>query len=146
MFGYLIVLFTVLPALELVVLIDVGGRIGSLNTILLIIFTGVTGAALARYQGFLVLQKIQANVNKGLLPNDELMDGLMILIGGITLLTPGFITDTIGLLLLIPLTRQGVKIFIRKYFESMIKTGTHNSFTIHKGNEASSKQYDDIDI
>ena len=93
MFGYLILLFTILPALELALLIKVGTHIGVGSTLLIIIFTGTLGATLARRQGFLVLQKIHNDLNHGIIPNSQLMDGLMILTGGILLLTPGFITD-----------------------------------------------------
>ncbi|MFP4472757.1 MAG: FxsA family protein [Candidatus Omnitrophota bacterium] len=119
MFGYLVILFTVLPAVELALLIHVGTYIGAANTILLIIATGVAGAYLARLQGFLVVQRIQSSLNKGALPTDDMLDGLMIFAGGIVLLTPGFITDALGFLLLIPLTR------------SLIKHWVHHRLQIH---------------
>lgn len=145
MFAYLLILFIVIPALELALLIEVGGNIGAWNTISLIIFTGVLGAALARYQGFMVLQKIQASVNKGLMPNEELMDGLMILVGGIVLLTPGFITDVLGFFLLVPLTRTLIKKGVRHYFDRMMRQGQHIHMTSFR-NGRSSQGYDDIDI
>ena len=120
MFGYLVLLFTVLPAIELVLLIEIGSNIGAGNTLFIIIFTGVLGAYLARLQGFLVLRKIQDSLNQGIMPSAELMDGLMILVGGIVLLTPGFITDAFGFLLLIPLTRTVIKKLFAKKFEDMI--------------------------
>ncbi len=147
MFFYLLILFTVLPALELYVLIEVGGVIGAGNTILIIILTGVIGAYLARLQGFLTLQKIQNNVNQGQLPSEELMDGLMILVGGIVLLTPGFITDALGFLLLIPLSRNLIKLWVRKTFENMMKEGgTIHIYRSRPGGGPSTKRYDDIDI
>lgn len=139
---YLILLFTVLPALELYVLIKVGGVIGAGNTILIIILTGVLGAYLARFQGIITLQRIQQSLNKGQLPNDALMDGLMILVGGIVLLTPGFITDITGFLLLIPPTRSLIKIFALKTFEKMMKEGK----TIHIYRSGFQNRYDDIDV
>ena len=147
MFGYLVLLFTLLPAIELYVLIEVGSVIGASNTILIILLTGVVGAYLARLQGFLTLQKIQNSVNQGQLPNNELMDGLMILVGGIVLLTPGFITDIIGFLLLIPLSRNLIKIWAQKTFEKMMKEG--NTIHIYRSGPSSGpsqKRYDDIDI
>ncbi len=123
MFPYLLILFTVVPALELVLLIEVGRHIGSINTLLVIVLTGILGASLARYQGFLVLNKIQTNLGKGHLPSEELMDGLMILVGGIVLLTPGFATDALGFMLLIPLTRTAIKKLVRKRMEDMIRKG-----------------------
>lgn len=132
MFFYLILLFTVIPALELALLIKVGQIIGVANTLFFIIFTGVLGAYLARHQGFQVLQKIQDNMNQGIMPTEEMFDGLMIFCGGIVLLTPGFITDALGFILLIPLTRQIIKYFLQKKIKSMMSTGqitTRSSFS-----------------
>ena len=120
MFGYLIILFTVLPAIELAVLINVGSHIGAGNTILLIILTGVAGAYLARLQGFIVFEKIQTQLSSGKMPSEEMIDGLMIFCGGVLLLTPGFITDALGFLLLIPITRNLIKKVIRKKFNKTI--------------------------
>ncbi|MCA9399021.1 MAG: membrane protein FxsA [Candidatus Omnitrophica bacterium] len=148
MFFALVILFTVLPALELALLIKIGGHIGVINTIFIIISTGVLGAYLARLQGFLTLNKIQASLNEGKMPSSELMDGLMILVGGIVLLTPGFITDTIGFLLLIPWTRALVKIWLQQRFENMIKNGQAVTFTSFRSqrNEFEKKDDDIIDI
>ena len=143
MFGYLILLFTLLPALELAILIKVGAHIGAGNTIMIIILTGVLGAYLAKFQGFLVFNKIQNSLNQGNMPNSELMDGLMILIGGIVLLTPGFVTDALGLLLLIPVTRSLIKLWVKKNFESMIRNGQIIKVTPLGHNH---KEYNDIDI
>jgi len=143
MFGYLILLFTVLPALELWLLIEIGSHIGSGNTILIIILTGVLGASMARVQGFIVLQKIQQELNNGIMPSSELMDGLMILVGGVVLLTPGFITDTLGFLLLIPWTRTFVKYWCSRKFEDMIRRGQIVTTTpFSRGAD----HYDDIDV
>jgi len=143
MLPYLILLFTILPALELALLIKLGGHIGVGNTLFIIIFTGVLGAYLARLQGFLVLQKIQNELNHGTMPNAQLLDGLMILVGGIVLLTPGFITDTLGFILLIPWTRSLIKRWFRKKFENMISKGQAVHFTLPSQPH---DRYDDIDI
>ncbi len=143
MFAYLVLLFTILPAIELVLLIKIGSNIGAGNTLFIIIFTGVLGAYLARLQGFLVLTKIQNNLNQGLMPSAELLDGLMILVGGIVLLTPGFITDTIGFLLLIPATRWIIKKWFAKKFEGVIAKGEAVTLTpFGRPND----HYNDIDI
>src|SRR3989338_8354739 len=123
MFGYLILLFTILPALELALLIKVGTHIGVGNTLFIIIFTGILGAYLARLQGFIVLRKIQNDLNRGIMPNSQLMDGLMILVGGILLLTPGFITDAFGFLLLIPWTRWLITKWFSQKFKDMLARG-----------------------
>src|SRR3989338_11524087 len=123
MFWYFFLLFTILPALELAVLIKVGTHIGVLNTLLLLFLTGIAGAALARMEGFYVLNQIQENLNRGIMPSSELLDGVMILAGGILLLTPGLITDTFGFLLLIPWTRTLIKFWLKKKFEAMMRNG-----------------------
>ncbi len=149
MFFYLLLLFTIVPAVELTILIKVGGHIGVGNTLLLIVATGVAGAYLARMQGFLVLNKIQQDMNKGLLPNEELLDGLMILVGGIVLLTPGFVTDAIGFVLLIPLTRALIKRLLKSHFEKMIKNGQSLNVDFNQNKRDNTNQssgYDDIDI
>ena len=144
--GYLILLFTILPALELVILIKVGSNIGALNTIAMVIVIGVIGAALARYEGFRVLMKVQDSIAKGIMPSAELLDGFMILAGGIALLTPGFITDVLGLFLLFPATRAGIKWLLRRKFESMIKQGQVVQFGSFGAKSRRLDSYDDIDI
>ena len=143
MFGYLILLFTLLPALELAIIIKAGTHIGVFNTLFIIVFTGVIGAYLARLQGFIILNKIQSSLNQGNMPSSELLDGLMILAGGIVLLTPGFITDAIGFFLLIPATRAFIKSWVKKFFEEMIRKGNVSNVTQfgHSNNH-----YDDIDV
>ena len=92
---------------------------GRTLTILIVVLTGVVGASLARYQGFLIINKIRSDVSSGRVPARELIDGLLVLIGGIVLLTPGFLTDIFGFVLLIPITRNVIKGFVRNQFERM---------------------------
>lgn len=119
MFTYLILLLTIVPALELALLIKVGSHIGAVNTIILILLTGAAGAYLARLQGFLVLSRIQQSLRQGELPTDEMINGILILVGGILLLTPGFITDVFGFLCLIPFTRGLIKVWVKRQFRVM---------------------------
>ncbi|MDH5203529.1 MAG: membrane protein FxsA [Nitrospirota bacterium] len=105
MFSKLFILFTIIPIAELYLLIKIGGMIGAFNTVLIILFTAVIGAYLAKTQGFVVVRKINQALNEGRIPAQELLDGLFVLLGGFTLLTPGFLTDFIGLSMLFPLTR-----------------------------------------
>ena len=144
--GYLILLFTILPALELALLIKVGSHIGALNTIFIVIGIGVVGAALARHEGFRVLMKVQDSLQRGIMPNAEILDGFMVLAGGIALLTPGFITDVLGLFLLFPVTRAGVKWVLRRKFQSMIARGQVVQFGSFGATSRRSNGYDDIDI
>jgi len=120
MLVYLILLFTLVPAIELALLIKIGQHIGVINTLTVIILTGVLGAYLARLQGFLVLARIQKNINNGVLPTEEMLDGLMILCGGLVLLTPGFITDIFGFLILIPYTRTLIMKLVKNKIQSMV--------------------------
>lgn len=96
LFTKLLMLFIIVPVVELYILIEVGKKIGSLNIIGIIILTGILGAHLVKSQGFIILRKIQNDLNEGILPGDSLIQGAIILAGGILLLTPGFITDIIG--------------------------------------------------
>jgi UPF0716 protein FxsA len=101
-------LFLIVPVLEITVFIMVGSRIGVLPTILLVLATAVAGATLLRVQGFGVLARIRMQMEAGGLPGRELGNGAMILAAGLLLLTPGFITDTIGLLLFVPAVRDRI--------------------------------------
>lgn len=105
--------FTLIPVLEIYLLIEVGGHIGSLRTVLLVIGTGIAGAYLARVQGIQTLNRVRASLDQGRMPKEELLDALLIFSAGIVLLTPGFVTDACGLLLLIPETRRVFKHFLK---------------------------------
>lgn len=117
----LFLLFIVLPAVELALLIQVGARIGTLNTLALIALTGVIGASLARYQGLQVIRQVQADMNEGRMPAGALVDGVIILIAGALLVTPGVLTDAFGFLCLVPLFRGLVKRELRRRFERAVQ-------------------------
>ena len=116
MLGYLIILFTVVPAVELYLLVALGSRIGALVTIGIVIFTGILGAAMARQQGLQTLVSARKTLQIGRMPTDAMIDGLLILFSAAVLLTPGFITDTLGFLLLIPPARAAVRETLKKRF------------------------------
>jgi len=123
MFFKFFILFTVIPIAELYLLIKIGELIGAFNTVLIILLTAIIGAYLAKTQGFVVLRKINQTLNEGRLPARELMDGLFVLLGGFTLLTPGFLTDIIGLSMLFPLSRiLYIKLAVR-IIQNKIETG-----------------------
>jgi UPF0716 protein FxsA len=126
MFLKLFLAFTLIPAAEIYVLIKIGGFVGALNTVLVIIITGILGAYLTRLQGMHTLYKIKANLHQGIIPTEELIDALIILSAGITLLTPGFLTDIAGLMLLVPRTRFYVKRWLKKKFDRW-----HNTHDVH---------------
>ena len=98
--------FTLIPAIEIYLLIQIGQAVGGFETFLLIILTGIVGARLARSQGFALLRKIQEEAASGIPSSQTVAEGLLILIGGILLITPGVITDGIGLLFIFPLSRK----------------------------------------
>ncbi|NGQ94845.1 membrane protein FxsA [Brevibacillus sp. SYP-B805] len=123
MFRLLVLLFIVVPAIELWGLIAVGKWIGGWTTVGLVILSGVLGAWLAKQQGLQVLRLVQLQLSRGQLPTDALLDGLLVLAGGMLLLTPGFFTDIAGLVLLIPYTRMFVRFFLKKWIVSLIASG-----------------------
>jgi len=122
-FAKLLILFIIIPVTELYILIEVGKKIGSLTTIGVIILTGIIGAYLVKGQGFMILRKIQNDLNEGIMPGDSLIQGAIILAGGILLLTPGFVTDIVGFIFLIPVSRNIVKKYLLKWLKGKIKEG-----------------------
>ena len=111
----LFLLFTVIPFIELALLIKIGTMIGLFETILIIVITGMAGALMVRSAGIECLFRIQKNMDSGIIPTDDLFSGLLILVAGAFLLTPGLITDAVGFILLIPVSRELVKKFLKKY-------------------------------
>lgn len=109
MFLRLLLLFTVVPLVELFLLVKLGTVIGVGSTVLIVIATGFLGALLARWQGLGVLRRLSEDLSQGRLPADALLDGLLIFIAGAVLLTPGLITDALGFFLLLPAGRAVVK-------------------------------------
>jgi UPF0716 protein FxsA len=102
----LLILFVTIPLAELFLLIEIGGLIGALPTIALCLLTAMLGAALLRQQGLQTLARARTNLDRGALPAVELLEGVALIAGGALLLTPGLVTDVIGFLCLIPLTRR----------------------------------------
>lgn len=100
------ILFFIIPLIEIYLLIQVGGVIGVLPTILLVVFTAVLGAFLLRQQGLSTLARFQRSMSQGEMPATALLEGVMLLIGGALLMTPGFFTDAIGFACLLPFSRQ----------------------------------------
>lgn len=102
------VLFLVIPILEIYILIKVGSSemLGPLWTIFLVVFTAVVGAFLLRQQGLSTLARLQGNLSQGKIPAQEMVEGVLLAVGGALLMTPGFVTDTIGFLCLLPFSRK----------------------------------------
>jgi UPF0716 protein FxsA len=123
MFFKLLLLFTAVPVIELYLLIKVGEEIGTMNTVVLVIVTGIIGASFAKSQGAQIIAKIRSALNQGQLPGRDLLQGAMILAGGILLVTPGFLTDLAGLSLLFPPTRKLYTDFTMDYFKKKFQSG-----------------------
>lgn len=115
--GKLFLIFALIPVAEIYVLVSVGSVIGVLPTIALVLATALAGAYLAREQGTAIVQRIRENLAQGFMPAEELMDGLLVFLAGMGLITPGFLTDLAGLLLLFPLTRGMFKRWLREKFD-----------------------------
>nr|WP_321455191.1 FxsA family protein [uncultured Cohaesibacter sp.] len=113
LFPFIPFLLLAVPILEIGVFIIVGGQIGVLNTLLGILLTAVIGTILLRHQGFALVGQAQQQMNQGKIPGKELAHGVMLLAAGLLLLTPGFVTDTFGFLLLVPAIRDGIFHFFK---------------------------------
>ena len=111
----LLLLFIVVPIAEMAVLIKVGAIIGVIPTVGLVVLTATLGIWLLRLQGIATLARVQEKLRQGEIPEAELLEGIMLLIGGALLLTPGFITDTMGFVCLVPALRKPVARWLLKY-------------------------------
>jgi len=120
--------FTLIPVIEIYLFIKIGGSIGAFNTIALVIITGFAGAYLARMQGMQTMFRVQTSLQQGVIPKEELIDALLIFVAGIVLLTPGFLTDAFGLLLLYPDTRNHFKRFLRRQFDRWVQNQNIDTF------------------
>ncbi len=122
MFFKLLILFVTVPIIEIWILIDIGRGIGTLPTILLIIFTGIVGAYLTKRQGLMTIYKIKENLKMGIMPSEELIDGFLIVLAGGFLITPGILTDSVGFLLLYPKSRNFIKRYLKNKFNNWIQS------------------------
>lgn len=115
-FRFFFLIFIVLAALEIYVLIEVGNWIGAPATIGLILLTGIIGVGLLKHQGLSVFERFKSKMQQGQAPAQEIIEGVLLIIAGAFLITPGFVTDTIGFLWLIPVTRSA-------FAKGMVKAG-----------------------
>jgi len=122
---YLFILFVVMPIAEIAVLIQVGGAIGGWTTIGIVILTAIIGTAMLRQQGIATLNKAQLRMQNGEMPAQQMLEGMLLLIGGVLLLTPGFITDFFGFLTLIPVSRR--------YLAAKLSAGALSNMNIFVG-------------
>ena len=120
----LFLLFAVVPVAELYVLIKVGSAVGAMNTVGVVVLTAALGAYLARREGMRTLVRIRQNLAEGTMPGNELIDALLIFVAGLVLITPGFITDTAGFLLLLPHTRAPARKWLKRKFTDWLSRGS----------------------
>jgi UPF0716 protein FxsA len=123
----LLAAFIGLPLIEIWVFIEIGAEIGAFATIAVCVLTAVVGMAMLRAQGFATLMRARGQMDEGILPAKELFDGLCLLVAGAFLLTPGFVTDIFGFLLLVPAFRDFLRALVGRRLE------THA--TVHVGPE-----------
>jgi len=149
MFARMLILFILIPLVELFLLVVVGGRIGLPATILLVVLTGAWGAYLTKSQGLSILAKIQSEMAAGRVPTSELVDGLLVLIGGIVLLTPGLLTDLAGFSLMVPGLRAILRERVKGKFAAQIsgfKMPTPGGMGARSTGENPKKDEDVIDV
>jgi len=115
--------FVILPIVEIYVLIKIGTHIGALWTIFLVIATAFVGALLAKMQGSQTMFRLRTNLQQGVPPTNDILDAFLIFTAGIVFLTPGFITDLIGLFLLIPQSRRIIKAWLIKRIDRWMRQG-----------------------
>ncbi len=118
----LFLIFIIVPVAELTLLIKIGTFIGTFNTIVIVILTAIIGAQMVKSEGIGVMYRIRKNMEEGTFPAEELINGMMILIAGALLLTPGFLTDFTGFLMVFPVSREYIKKIARRYIKKKISS------------------------
>jgi UPF0716 protein FxsA len=142
----LFLLFAILPIVEIAILINVGEQIGGWYTVAIVILTAFAGAHLVRQQGLSTLMQAQQKMQAGTMPEQEMAEGLLLVIAGVLLVTPGFITDGIGFLLSLPMTRPLIaKSLVKGLSMRMTNTSFNSNFSQHQQQQPhSTEQYEDI--
>lgn len=119
-----LLLIIILPAVELWLLVETGRLIGGWTTVALIVLTGVAGAWLARAEGRRVWREARMSLRAGEMPGHAVLDGLCVLLGAVLLISPGLITDVVGLTLLLPFTRPLYRRWMLRWLEKRLRNGT----------------------
>ncbi|MGK0270547.1 MAG: UPF0716 protein FxsA [Cocleimonas sp.] len=128
-FPIFFVLFLVIPIIEIFFLIKVGEVIGAFPTIILVVLTAVIGAGLLRQQGLSTLARFQQNLSTGKIPAQEMVEGILLAVGGALLMTPGFVTDTMGFLCLLPFSRKFIATNVIKRSSAKFTAGMSGGFS-----------------
>ena len=123
MLAKLFAAFVIVPILEIYIIIKVGTYIGAGWTIVLVIGTAFLGAYLAKMQGAQTMMKMRANMQQGIPPTNDILDAFLIFAAGLVFLTPGFLTDILGVLVLVPATRQPIKFWLLKRIDQWMRQG-----------------------
>lgn len=128
MFWIIFLIFIVIPAIEIGIFVWTGSYLGIWALISLIIITGIIGTLLVKYQGLETLRRAQLAMQRGELPGEQILDGICIILGAVLLISPGFLTDTIGFLLVLPWSRKPFK----RLMIPFIKKNMNNGFFIYR--------------
>jgi len=129
----LLLLFCIVPLVELALLLWIGAQTSWWFTVGLVVFTGVVGACLARHEGLRCLRRFQKDLAAGKLPADPLLDGLMILLAGALLVTPGVLTDALGFALLLPPFRRLVRRYVKRRIQARVFVSAPPGWTPPRG-------------
>ncbi len=140
MFGKLFILFAILPIIEIAILVNVGEVIGGWNTVLLVILSAFIGAYLVRQQGFSTLMQAQTKMQSGTVPGQEMAEGLLLVIAGVLLVTPGFVTDILGFVLCLPVTRPLIAKNLLKHMAVKVVSAQQGGFHQQYTNQQSHYQ------
>lgn len=133
---FLFILFVLVPIIEISLFIQVGQAIGGFNTIALIILTAFIGATLVRRQGLRTLQTAQLKMAQGQPPGQEMLSGLMLFVAGLLFVTPGFFTDALAVLLLLPPVQQMAGLWLMERMQvKTMQSGFRQEFTQQRPNE-----------
>lgn len=145
-FPIFFVLFLVIPIIEIYLLIKVGEEIGALLTLFFVVLTAVIGAGLLRQQGLSTLARFQQNLSSGKIPAQEMVEGILLAVGGALLMTPGFVTDTMGFLCLLPFSRKFIAGNIIKRSSAKFTAGMSGGFGGGMGGAGGFHPHKDDDV
>lgn len=120
-----LIIFILIPFLEIAAFIHIGGAIGLWPTLLIALFTAVLGGTIIKYQGFMTMQSVRQSLAEGKTPFAEIFDGFCLVAAGALLITPGFVTDTIGFLLLVPAFRGIIRKNLGKHIQTHGQSFSH---------------------
>ncbi len=131
----LLLLFTLIPILEITLLIQLHEVLGTWATMGIICGTALTGTTLTKWQGTMALSRIKETLSQGGMPTEEILDGVLILVSGVMLITPGILTDTAGLLLLLPFVRKPVRAFAKRRVMRWLEEKTRSMVSVEYGEQ-----------